>query len=249
MTLISDSQTRRIGPTASPGVAGAGLVLSQFARFAAGALFVASLTVGTADLVGGPERLPATQPRIDVVPPEAEQPAPPTVFVVEERDDRTGRRNPIECHARAAEAASLLPTQAWAVWFSLNSTSRSRGRNVATVSYCINNNFGTSAAVSGQNPPAGTIPLPRDAAFPAGVVNGSVRSGDAEFKIANQLYAEFGRAREFSVAYVFSIIEFCSSCEAVLNSYSTQSGVAVVRWDAGLADGSELAERGRELRE
>ena len=177
-------------------------MLSQFARFAADVLFVASLTVGTADLGGGPERLPATRPRIDVVPPEAEQPAPSTVFVVEERDDRTGRRNPIECLARAAEAASLLPTQAWAVWFSLNSASRSRGRNVATVSYCINNNFGTSAAVSGQNPPAGTIPLPRDAAFPAGVVNGSAGQGTSSIRELMQFARDLGRQHGVDVVVI-----------------------------------------------
>ena len=73
---------------------------------------------------------------------------------------------------------------------------------------------------------------------------------DAEFKIANQLYAEFGPDRAgVSAAYVFSLIDFCPSCQGVLDRYQAQSGVLVVPWSAGgLEDGRDLRIRGNELR-
>lgn len=131
----------------------------------------------------------------------------------------------------------------------LNSASRRQGRNVAAVSYCINGQFGVSAAVSGFSPPSGTIPQPSAPAFPAiELQNGREAGADAEFKIANQLYAQFGNAREPSLAYVFSLIRICPPCNTVLDTYQRESGVGVIRWDAGILGGNQLSELGNELR-
>ena len=235
--------------TSAAPLSAVGLFSNSAFRLLAGRLLLsgsATAAIGTVT-IGAPGRLPSNNPNLDVVPPEAPQPGPPRTLTFTEFDSE-GQYRESECHARAAEAAALLPAQAWATWFGLNSRSRSNGRNVATVSYCINGHFGTSSAVSGLNPPSGTIPFPDAPQFPAGIVNGNLRDGDAEFKIANQLYAELGAAKEPSIAYVFSLIEFCSSCEAVLNQYSAESGVVVVPWDGGIPNGDSLSTRGSEFR-